>query len=293
MYPARPSNQQQSHGTASWRPAVRTHLRPITGMWIAASLVAAACGSAAPTPSAALAGLAQQSAKPTSEFAAPASTDAGIPALADVPYYRADVLGSAIEPGPGPAATPALAWQAKIGRTHWAPILVDGLLITTAIADDVVVALDARTGETRWRFQLAQPYVLGENNGAAAASDGLLFVSDSSTGYARDPITGMQRWSTPVPNKGERPLVVGGVVFAGAIGGAVGLDEKSGAVVWRWKGPADVPMLVGSIADGTAYISSMGDGRVYAVRLNGAGDVWQYQTRGPVVSSCEVIGDTG
>ena len=153
-----------------------------------------------------------------------------------MPFYRNDVRGGLIQPGPGPVARPERAWHVDIGATHWAPILVGGLIVVGTSAGEVI-ALDGRTGERRWAFQAAHPFTTGSFNGSAAASGGMVFVSDTSTTYALDATTGAQRWAAQTPTKGSRPLVVDGVVYVGTVDGAVGLAQATGAEVWRRRDP--------------------------------------------------------
>jgi outer membrane protein assembly factor BamB len=259
---------------------------PVLVLVIAFAL--AACGSATPTPSPAASSPALTA---TAQPAPTGSTTAGLPPLADVPFYRDDVLGRMVEPGPGPSGKPELAWEAEIGPTHWAPILVNGLIVVGNAAG-VVVALDGRTGTERWRFQAAQGLTTDGFNGSAAAADGLVFVSDRSTIYALDASTGGQRWSAPGPTKGSRPLVVDGVVYLGTIGGALGLDETTGRVVWQWAGPQGAAATMGPVVDGVAYLSSRSDGRLYAIDTHDGSEHWHVQTIGLAVGSSEVVGDT-
>ncbi|MFL5674021.1 MAG: PQQ-binding-like beta-propeller repeat protein [Chloroflexota bacterium] len=201
------------------------------------------------------------------------------------------MLGQVIEPGPAPAGKPQLAWEAEIGPTHWSPILVNGLIVVGNAAG-AVIALDGRTGMQRWRFQAAQGLPTDSFNGSAAAADGLVFINDLSTIYALDATTGQKRWSAHAPTKGSRPLVVDGVLYLGTIGGALGLDAKTGEVVWSWTGPQGVGTTVGPVVDGVAYLSSRGDGRLYAIDIHDRSEHWHVQTVGQAVGSSEVVGDT-
>ena len=125
----------------------------------------------------------------------------GLPPLADVPLFRVNTTANAIQPGPGPTGTPELAWKASIGAMHMTPILVDGLLIA-GTNDGRLVALDARTGETRWDTALG--------GGADPArrsprSDGLVFASDGSAIHAVEIATGIERWSQPLDRRAVPP----------------------------------------------------------------------------------------
>ncbi|HEY4571119.1 MAG TPA: PQQ-binding-like beta-propeller repeat protein, partial [Kribbella sp.] len=214
---------------------------------------------------------------------APMSGD--LPPLADMPFYRSDPNRSAIQPGPGPAAAPELAWQQPLSTdSHFLPILVDGAVIG-GTNDGLVVAVDAHTGAERWRFTAAGPV-----GGSAGAANGLVYFGDTHSLFALDVKTGTQRWVAEVPSAETRPLVVDGVVYTAAIGGVLGFDASTGKQVWHWAGP-QVPVAVGSIADGVLY-SMAGDGRVYAIDIRTSTEKWHVQTIGPNPGYPEVVGDT-
>src|SRR4051812_22555197 len=196
-----------------------------------------------------------------------------LPALADMPFYRANAERNAIQPGPGPEGAPVLAWQRLMTRnSHFLPILVDGALIG-GTNDGLVVAVDAYTGSERWHFEAAGPV-----GGSAGAANGLVYVGDTKSLYALDVKDGTMRWSAPVPSTETRPLVVDGVVYTASIGGVLGFDATTGRQVWHWAGP-QVPVAVGSIADGVLY-SMAGDGRVYAIDIRTSTEKWHVQTIG-------------
>ena len=106
---------------------------------------------------------------------APGTLAAGdeLPPLADVPLFRGDDRRTAVHPGPGPVSEPQLAWAVELdSETTSFPILVGGLLIVGTAGGDLV-ALDARTGEERWRAAGG-----GRFAGAPAADAGIVVAAD-------------------------------------------------------------------------------------------------------------------
>jgi outer membrane protein assembly factor BamB len=267
---------------------VRSRQASAVAMALVVTLILSSCGSAPETASPAATPLPPAGSQGN---VSNGSANAGLPPLTDVPFYRVDTLGLLLEPGPGPAGKPELAWQVDIGPTHWAPLLVGGLVVAGTSAG-LLIALDARSGAERWRFQADHAFSTGSFNGSAAAADGLVFVCDISTVYAVDASTGVERWRAPVPTKGSRPAVVDGVVYVGTIGGAVGFAEATGKAVWQWAGPQGIAMTAGPVVDGVAYLSSRGDGRLYAVNLSDGSERWNVATIAVAVGSSEVVGDT-
>jgi len=222
---------------------------------------------------------------PVSSSTPPPAGD--LPPLADVPLFRMDTAANAIQPGPGPRA-PELAWKASIGAMHTIPVLVDGLLIA-GTNDGRLVALDARTGETRWD----KPFGNEQIHVAIASMDGLVFAADPSAIHALEITTGRERWSRSLDAlTGPRLDTVDGTVYIGLTGGVVGFDALSGDEVWRWQdAPSDVLITPGPFADGVGYFAA-GDGRVYAVDIGKRDVLWAVQTSSTAIASGQVVGDT-
>ncbi|MEA2675184.1 MAG: hypothetical protein QOI92_2376 [Chloroflexota bacterium] len=252
---------------------------PLASLSFVAALLATACSSTAPS------GPPGSGAAPTSGAAATTQPAGGIPALVDVPFYRSDAARSAIQPGPGPAAKPAVAWQHAFPPSHFLPILANGLVIAGA-GDGTVLAVDARSGVERWHFQAAGPV-----GASAGAANGLVFVGDTQSVFALDAATGTQKWVAAVPSDESRPIVVDGIVYSGAISGVVGLDAGSGNVVWQWHGPDGIAATVGPVVDGVAYISAS-DGRLYAIDVKTSQERWHVQSIAKTLGYAEVVGDT-
>jgi outer membrane protein assembly factor BamB len=213
--------------------------------------------------------------------------DEEVPAIGDVPIHRVDLGASLVMPGPPPTGTPVEAWHKDLGQTTGAPIVVGGLVVATG--SDRVVAVDARTGTQRWQFELPGPAAdAGSTPGAAA---GLVYVTDSAALYALDAATGVRRWTAAAPNSTARPKVADGVVYVATTAGAAGFDALTGAPRWTWIGPAGGTTNFGPIADGVAFLSAA-DGRLHAIALSDAHEVWSVATISSGVGSSEVVGDT-
>jgi len=275
-------------------PTRRLTQRHRTGACLLASaLIFAACGAATPTgTSDQRVPMSLPSQATTSVPAQPTGSSPAvqIPPMADVPFARADSLGRLVQPGPGPTSTPALAWHADVGESHFLPVLAGGLVIVGS-SDGYVLALDAHTGAARWKTTLTAQDHPTTPGGSGAVADGLVFVADDSTAYALDLATGAKRWSTPVTSTNPRPRVDDGVVYMGTSDGMVGLDERTGAPVWHWRGPKGGASGFGPVADGVTYTAGA-DGRLYAIDIRSATTLWSHQTISDAVGTAEIIGDT-
>jgi outer membrane protein assembly factor BamB len=262
---------------------------------VVVALLIAGCGSEVPSPSPSAASA--PTTTPAGTATAPsvggasAGGPAGLPPLADMPMYRSDLAGSVQMPGPGPVSRPALAWRFEIGVGHYAPILYAGAIVAASSTTGRVVALDARTGMERWHADLGEPVLPDDVNGSAAAADGLVFISDPAALHALDAATGEQRWEAPLPNRGSRPKVHDGVVYAPAIGGVVGFDLASGRRVWEWQGPAETVAEPSAIVGDTMYVAAQ-NGRYYAVGLSDRRERWNVTLLGQYPSSAVVAGDS-
>jgi len=146
-------------------------------------------------------------------------------------------------------------WTYDTGTTRGleaTPLVVDGVMYTT-LSWSTVVALDARTGEERWRFDPKVPRSVGKeaccdvvNRGVAVyrgrvysgTLDGRLIALDAATGkpvWEVETIDG----SLPYTITGA-PRVYDGKVFIGNGGAEYGVrgyvsayDAETGALVWR------------------------------------------------------------
>lgn len=147
------------------------------------------------------------------------------------------------------------------------PVYVDGALVFTAdgASDPVVIALDAATGDVRWK-------------------------------YARPPVANKSfSFATPlvIEVAGQKQIVAPGPATVAA------LDPKSGQEIWRASygdGYSVIPRPV--FAHGMVFLSSGYDEAVaYGIRTDGRGDVtkthvaWETKRGAPHTPSMLVVGD--
>lgn len=165
-----------------------------------------------------------------------------------------------------------------------------GALVSTPVAsngrwiigarDYMLYGLEEKTGSIAWR----NSYWFSWVESTPAIVDGVAYLggSDFRRVSAIDPRDGRIRWSTDVRGLSwGTPLVVGDVVYAGAVGqnlegtviqhtgGLVALDRRSGALRWRYpvSGNNGDPFtgLAGSLtAEGGKIIGATLDGRLVA-----------------------------
>jgi alcohol dehydrogenase (cytochrome c) len=145
-----------------------------------------------------------------------------------------------------------LVWASTTGegRAHEAaPVVNDGVLFITTPYDQVI-AFDAVTGTTLWRYRRQRPegaIVPHEvNRGVALYGDKVYFMAGEAVLVALDAKTGEEVWSTIIAdNKAGyystlAPLIADGKVLVGCSGGEYGIrgfvaafDAETGKEAWR------------------------------------------------------------
>lgn len=167
-------------------------------------------------------------------------------------------------PAAFPVAAQPVSTRAAAGWT--APVLADGVVYVGRWRDaggHVLLALDAVTGEERWRFVVDHRL-----EGPATVVDGVVYLGDhlseinrdtiraGGTVYALDAATGEERWRAAT-NRGVRtaPTVVDGVVYLADLGGGVrALDAAAGRERWQTgagAGPTGLAVTAAAVYIGT------------------------------------------
>ena len=143
-------------------------------------------------------------------------------------------------------------WSASTGvaEGHEAPALVNNGIMFVSTPQNQVLALDARTGEIRWRYRRQLPEGLLQfhptNRGVGLYEDKVYVATVDAFVVALDAATGTVVWETAVEDHRVgyymtmAPLVVNGKVMVGVLGGELGirgfvtaLDAESGGEVWK------------------------------------------------------------
>jgi outer membrane protein assembly factor BamB len=174
-----------------------------------------------------------------------------------------------------PAGGPRRVWQRQVGAGFAAPVVVGNVLVLfhRVANEEVVEAMDTKTGTTRWRHAYATKYEddFGFDEGPRAApvvADGRVFTFGAEGRLsAVDLVTGRMIWSDDTKRFGVRkgffgaagsPLVENGRVIANVGGvsagkdaGVVAFKADTGDVLWtatRYEASYSSP--VGATLDG-------------------------------------------
>jgi outer membrane protein assembly factor BamB len=207
-----------------------------------------------------------------------------------------------------PSGGPTLLWPHENAGIGYAGVsVVGGKLFTLGARDNVelLLCLDAKTGEELWSAKLGKQFVNGWGDGPrttpsvdgdtvfALGAEGTLIAAKVADGNVlwtknlRSDLGGkmMSGWGYS-----ESPLVDGDhvVVTPGGKNGAVAaLDKKTGSVIWRSKAFTDsaaysslVPAEIGGVRQ---YVQMTGESVVGIAAQDGA-LLWRYARSGPTAA---------
>lgn len=212
---------------------------------------------------------------------------AASPALSKGVVYQSWMDFVPCPQGRAGAAGFVIAWDASTGRTRWkfnaAPVesspLVVGGTVYFGTWDNKVYALDAKTGRKRWIAQTDN-----RMNTSPAYWGGTIYIaSDSGTLYALSARTGKQRWSAR--SGGEffyaTPTVAHGRVYIGNTDGSMyAYGARTGKL--KWARPLGSYIYTGAaVWKRTVYVGTY-DGGFFALDA-ATGDVkWRREAPGAV-----------
>jgi outer membrane protein assembly factor BamB len=166
--------------------------------------------------------------------------------------------------------------------------LVDGVAYF-GMANNKVYAVNAATGEYRWRFDQATHPVWA----APLVDDGTVYVASlDHTLYALSSADGSVKWQKDLGSSlAGTPALANGTLYIGTFGNEVyALDAATGnakwsqpfrATNWVWGGP--------TMAEGVVYVSDLGGG-VFALEAATGAQQWKTVLPAPVRASPAVSG---
>jgi len=192
------------------------------------------------------------------------------------------------------------------GEITTTPAVGDGL-VYVGDQDGFVYAVDVETGEQQWRFetqgQVTAPAVF-DGTVYVASGDGALHAIDATEGLSVD----QDAWPVSVGSSLESAPAVATAaqsgrseptVFVGNESGQVtAVDAETGVTSWTRsiENAARVPTAP-AVLDGTVYVGSQGvggpqSGYLHALDAESGGEIWEFDTNGPVFGSPAVAGET-
>jgi outer membrane protein assembly factor BamB len=166
----------------------------------------------------------------------------------------------------------------------------------TVNLDDVVLALDGRTGARKWMIRLPpMATAMAVADGTVYAGSALGPQSRSGEVVALDGATGARRWSAQVGAPVAALAVTGGVVIGcwdnlvmGAQPLMFGLDAADGRVLWRWNLAVQARIAA---ADGVVFASATTNDELMAFDALTGKLLWKHPTIAHYPSAPSVAGD--
>ena len=198
---------------------------------------------------------------------------------------------------------PAYVGNPNNGAGPW--LTVDGTAVYALIGlpgshtvnlDDVVLALDGRTGARKWMTRLPpMATAMAVADGTVYAGSALGSQGQSGEVVALDGATGARRWSAQVGAPVAALAVTGGVVVGcwdilvmGAQPLMFGLNAADGRILWRWN--LDVQARIAA-ADGMVFASATANDELMAFDALTGKLLWKHPTIAEYPSTPSVVGD--
>jgi eukaryotic-like serine/threonine-protein kinase len=194
-------------------------------------------------------------------------------------------------------------WRKQLGSAvRSSPTIVGGVVLIGS-SDGHFYALDANTGQERWKFSADGAVA----SSAAVAAGRVFFSSYKGTFYSLNSANGRLLWKVqfgPDASRayehetGEHPATYDGdfilssaavlndtVVVGGGDGLVYAFNTKSGSPRWKFRTGGRVRSSP-AINNGVVYVGSY-DGSLYAIDFNSGKLVWRYDTKGRSLNSAD------
>jgi outer membrane protein assembly factor BamB/sugar lactone lactonase YvrE len=170
----------------------------------------------------------------------------------------------------GPTGQPVELWRVQAGGPCNPPPAAVGGVIYATCGDGILYALDAATGNERWRF-------VGSSLGDVTVADDLVYVNDQDVLRALDTATGEERWNAAVVG-GTSAIVEGGLLVIGTADGfLLGLDAADGTEQWRFQVSPNGAAHNPAMSDGIAYAGGDDPG-FFAIDVSSGELLWRGDT---------------
>lgn len=200
---------------------------------------------------------------------------------AAAPMFRSGPTRTGEDPGPGPQGDPTLLWRVDTAGEIYSSPAVAGGMVYLGSKSGFLQALDALTGEERWRFDLGD-YIV---RASPAVVNDTVYITSGFSLFAVDTRTGEERWSVPIRFAGQSsPAVIDGVVYVSSHEGLLyALDAATG--IQRWQYQTDSLVFSSpAVADGSVYFGGV-NGDLYALDATTGRPRWRFATGGDIYAS--------
>lgn len=228
------------------------------------------------------------------------------PSPTDTLYAAPVVDGGVVFVAAGGPDGGAYALDATTGKTVWKtshilgfdarPLAADGAVYFASQSADTLVALDEKTGATRWSTGssgIVSAPVAGAGLVYVAGADEIIRAFNATDGTPAWTFQTGGSAAVPLFATGAAMALDGGTLYAGAQGGMVyALDAATGKQ--RWSASAGSPVDSAPAVAGGAVFVTTESGKIMAFRASDGAPAWSYSaganaliTSGPVVAPAE------
>lgn len=196
------------------------------------------------------------------------------------PEVEADKPGTvyALDPDSGD-----INWAFEKNYQILSPPAVDNDTVYVGCWDTNFYAINAETGEEKWRFEEAENVFCGTK---AALLNGTLYIGNHDHNlYAINADDGSLIWSFETEDKVVSSAVAtqDGIYVGSLDDHLYGVDPETGEELWDFKAAGPIASSP-AYKDNVLYVGSGGNS-IHAVNSNSGDGIWSYDVDGSVVSS--------
>jgi outer membrane protein assembly factor BamB len=207
-----------------------------------------------------------------------------------VAMFRGNPARTGEQPGPNPSGPATLLWRFPTGDAIVSSPAVVGDLVFVGSLDGLLYAINAATGQVRWRFATNASI---ESSPTVAEVDGRQIVYVGSCDgnlYAVDAQSGTELWRVNLVScVVSSPVVVAGVVYVGGNTGIVyAIDAATGNERRELYQTGEKIVSSPAVVDGVLYVGNEA-GLVFAIATETGAALWTFSAEGAVTSTPAVV----
>jgi outer membrane protein assembly factor BamB len=183
------------------------------------------------------------------------------------------------------AATGETRWRAPIVRKAMAPMTIAGGMLVVLMAPDEVIAFRRSDGTPLWASSLGGT----ADTFAAAGGDALYVTGSKGRVIALNLTDGKPIWEQMLPPTISRPAVGPGRVFVGSTDNFFyALDADDGKLAWKWRSGGDV--IGAASTKEVVYFASL-DNVLRAVNRGNGNQRWRKSTPTRPIAPPRIVGE--
>jgi outer membrane protein assembly factor BamB/chitodextrinase len=164
------------------------------------------------------------------------------------------------------------------GAVSSSPTVIDGTVFIVS-NDKYLYALDASTGEQKWKSKLWTTDYVTFSSSPNVVSNTVFVTSPDGKLHAIDSTTGEQQWVSSIGGRWS-PTVIDDTVFVGN----QAINASTGDQLWKFDTGSIYPEVSPVVVDGKVFIGDNA-GIFYAIDSSTGEELWRFNTGGRIESS--------